>query len=83
MLTSFLTCFVFRRTGDLLLDPVLPDNVFGLHIFVNEESRDWFEAQEVRPTGSFASSASRFADVEQVREAVAEWVCAFIFLFSF
>src|SRR5260221_9723056 len=74
----------FFRTGDLLLEPVLPDNTPNLHTFVNEESRSYFEDQEVWPTGSFTSSISHFSDVAQVREAVAEWVGPHaVFLSSF
>ena len=71
----FFDCFF--RTGDLLLDPVLPDNAPNLHTFVNEESRDYLEAQVVWPTGSSMSSIPHFSNVAQVREAVAEWVRRF------
>ena len=77
---SFLTGF--SRTGDLLLDPVCPDNTPNL-TFVNKESKDYFEAQTVWPTGSFISSTPHFSNVAQVKEAVAEWVRAFaVFLSS-
>lgn len=57
-----------------MLNPVLPDNTPTLHIFVNEESRHYFEAQEVWPTGYFKLSMPHFSNVVQVREAVAEWI---------
>ncbi|KAF8816987.1 hypothetical protein BYT27DRAFT_6954941 [Phlegmacium glaucopus] len=69
------------KTGDLLLNPVLLDDAPTLHTFVNEESRHYFEAQEVWPTGYFGSSIPHFSNVTQVREAVAEWVCSFAVLF--
>jgi len=83
-LTSFFD-WSFFRTGDLLLNPVLPDNTPTLHIFVNEESRHYFEAKEEWPMGYFRSSIPHFSNVAQVREAVAEWVCSFaaFFLSSF
>lgn len=64
-----------------MLNPVLPDNAPALHIFVNEESRQYFETQEVWPTGYFRLSIPHFSNVAQVREAVAEWVCSFAALF--
>jgi hypothetical protein len=80
--TSFLTFFF--RTGDLLLDPVLPDNAPNSCTFVNEESKDYFEAQAVWPTGFFTLSNCHFSNVTEVREAVADWVRAFaVFLFRF
>ena len=61
-----------------MLDPARPDNAPNPHTFVNNGSRNYFEAQAVWPTGSFMSSIPHFSDVVQVREAVAEWVRAFI-----
>lgn len=67
-----------------MLNPVLLENTPTLHTFVNEESRHYFEAQEVWPTGYFGSSIPYFSNVAQVTEAVAEWVCSFaVFLLSF
>lgn len=66
-----------------MLEPILPDNTPNLHTFVNEESRGYFEGQEVWPTGSFTSSISHFSDVAQVREAVAEWVGPLAVFLSF
>jgi hypothetical protein len=57
-----------------LLDPVLPKNAPNLHTFVNQGSKDYFEAQEVWPTGCFISPISHFVNVASVKEAVAEWV---------
>jgi hypothetical protein len=67
------------RTGDLLLDPIVPDNALDFNTFVNQNSREWIEAQAVWPTGSFASS-THFFDVMEVKEAVAEWVRFYYFL---
>ena len=72
---SFLISFF--RTGDLLLDPVLPDNAPDSHTFVNEDSREWFEDQEIWPTGFFKSTNTHFFTVDEVASAVAEWVCKF------
>ena len=67
-----------------MLNPVVPDNTLALHIFVNEESRHYFEAQEVWPTGYFRLSVPHFSSVAQARDAVAEWVCSFVvFIFRF
>jgi hypothetical protein len=63
------------RTGDLLLNPVCPNNAPNGHIFVNTDSKDWFEAQSEWPSGNIGSHLSAFSDVAQVEEAVAEWVC--------
>src|SRR6266511_1348992 len=60
---GFCCDWCFFRTGDLLLDPVLPDNPPHPHTFVNEASRDYFESQAVWPTGSFTSSIPHFSTV--------------------
>ena len=68
--------FIFR-TGDLLLDPVVPENAPDSHTFVNEDSLEWFEDQEIWPTGFFKSTNSHFFSVDDVATAVAEWVRRF------
>lgn len=60
------------KTGDLLTDPVCPDNAPGI-IFVNNDSCEWFE-DGPWPRGPFSSSGLSLA---QTREAVSKWVCAF------
>jgi len=51
------------RTGNLLLDPVLPKNAPNLHTIVNQELKDYFEAEEAWPTGSFILPISHFVSV--------------------
>jgi hypothetical protein len=62
------------RTGDLLLNPVCPKNAPNGHIFVNTDSKNWFEAQSKWPSGNIGSHLSAFSDIPQVEEAVAQWV---------
>jgi hypothetical protein len=63
------------RTGDLLLNPVSPKNAPNGHIFVNTDSKEWFEAQYKWPSGNIGSHLSAFSDIPQVEEAIAQWVC--------
>jgi hypothetical protein len=62
------------RTGDLLTEPVFVDKGPSSRLAVSRESSEWFEAQPSWPKGSLAPSISHFANVVQVRDAVAEWV---------
>jgi hypothetical protein len=58
----------------LLVDPVVPDNAPNSSTFVNEDSRDWFEDQDLWPIGLVELTNSHFADVDDVEAAVADWV---------
>jgi hypothetical protein len=59
----------------LLVDPVVPDNAPDSSIFVNEDSREWFEDQELWPVGIFEPADSEFSDAEDAEAAVDDWVC--------
>ena len=63
------------RTGDLLLNPICPNNAPNSHVFVNIDSKNWFEAQSEWPSGNIGTHPSPFSDVKHVEEAVAQWVC--------
>lgn len=63
------------RTGDLLLTPVCPNNAPNGQIFVNMDSKNWFEAQSEWPSGNIGLHLPAFSDVAQVEEAVVQWVC--------
>ena len=66
--------FHICRTGDLLLNPVCLNNASNGRIFVNMDSKNWFEAQSEWPSGNIGPHLSAFSDVAQVEEAVAQWV---------
>ena len=70
------------RTGDLLLNPVRLNNAPNGHVFVNTDSKDWFEAQSKWPSGNIGSHLFAFSDVTQVKEAVAQWVCMIVTWFA-
>jgi hypothetical protein len=74
---------LLSRTGDLLLNPVCPHNAPNGHLFVNMDSKDWFEAQPEWPSGNIGSHLSAFSDVAQVEEAVAQWVCVIVIFCGF
>jgi len=59
----------------LLVDPVVPESAPDSSTFVNEESREWFDDQDLWPTGLVELNNFHFTDVADVKAAVADWVC--------
>jgi hypothetical protein len=60
------------------VDPVCPNNAPNDCVFVNLDTKDWFEAQATWPSGNLFSQFPTFSDIDEVEYAVAQWVSTFI-----